>query len=495
MIKALFITFLLQLIISQDVFEGYVLYTPQGGGGAGGGGNSSSTSYLKDTSGSTYNSWSHSSGAASMPYLFQGDEPGFENTLLYYPCKTNSPTMESGGVGGKVEIYNWEGDLLWSHEVSNQTYQHHHDIDVLPNGNIILVAWERKYQSDWSAYGRTSVNNSLNQMWSTAIFEIEPNLETGDATVVWEWHLWDHLIQDIGNQYDAMYGVISEHPELMDINCNSVGSNGGPGGNANGDWMHINAIDYNADLDQIVMSSRHMGEIYIIDHSTTTEEAASHSGGNSNMGGDFLYRWGNPANYDRGNSGDQILDSQHSVNWIPQGYPGEGNLILYNNQHSNNNSAALEFSPPINDDGSYNLENDESYGPESWEWLYQSNFFSDVQSGAFRQPNGNTLITVADDSYMFEVSADGNVIWTYTHPGSGNQMIPRAQKYGYDYFDSQVLLGDLNLDGVINILDIISTVNIILGNTDYNENADMNSDNIINILDIVTLTNIVLGTS
>ena len=74
-------------------------------------------------------------------------------------------------------------------------------------------------------------------------------------------------------------------------------------------------------------------------------------------------------------------------------------------------------------------------------------------------------------------------------------MVPRAQKYGYDYFDSQAFLGDLNLDGVINILDIISTVNIILGNADYNENADMNSDSIINILDIVTLTNIVLGSS
>ena len=72
-------------------------------------------------------------------------------------------------------------------------------------------------------------------------------------------------------------------------------------------------------------------------------------------------------------------------------------------------------------------------------------------------------------------------------------MIPRAQKYGYDYFDSQILLGDLNLDGIINILDIISTVNIILGLSDYSENVDMNSDDIINVLDIVTLTNIVLG--
>ncbi len=488
MTKILFIL-LFQIALLEDVYDGYVLFTPQGGGASSG----NVASLLVDTNGNIYNSWSHTNGAASMPYLHPGNEPGFENTLLYYPCRVNNPTMSSGGVGGKIEIYNWTGELLWDYVVSNEFYQHHHDIDIMPNGNILLVAWERKYQDEWSSYGRTSVNNSLNQMWSTAIFEIEPNLSNGNATIVWEWHLWDHLVQDQGPEFLANYGQIANHPELMDINCNSVGSNGGPGGNPNGDWIHVNAIDYNADLDQIVISSRHMNEIYIIDHSTTSEEAASHSGGNSGMGGDFLYRWGNPSNYGRGNSTNQILNSQHSVNWIPQGIAGQGNLLLFNNRHSNNNSAALEFTPPINEDGSYTINNNEPFGPENWTWLYQSNFFSDVQSGAFRQPNGNTLITVADDSFMFEVSYVGEVVWTYTVPGSNNQMVPRAQKYGYDYFDNQILLGDLNLDGLINILDIISTVNIVLGLSNYNENVDMNSDDIINVLDIVTLTNIVLG--
>ena len=109
-----------------------------------------------------------------MPYLHPGEEPGFENTLLYYPCRVSNPTMNAGGVGGKVEIYNWDGDLLWSYELSDNIYQHHHDIDVLPNGNILMVAWERKYSSDWENMGRTSVQNSLNQMWSTVIFEVEP---------------------------------------------------------------------------------------------------------------------------------------------------------------------------------------------------------------------------------------------------------------------------------------------------------------------------------
>ena len=52
----------------------------------------------------------------------------------------------------------------------------------------------------------------------------------------------------------------------------------------------LNAVAYNEDLDQIALSSRFHDEIYIIDHSTTTEEAAGHTGGNSEWRR-LLYRW------------------------------------------------------------------------------------------------------------------------------------------------------------------------------------------------------------
>ena len=74
-------------------------------------------------------------------------------------------------------------------------------------------------------------------------------------------------------------------------------------------------------------------------------------------------------------------------------------------------------------------------------------------------------------------------------------MIPRAQKYGYDFFDNtDDLAGDVNNDGIINVLDIILTVNIILGTADYNQSADVNGDTVINVLDIVSLVNLILGT-
>ena len=135
------------------------------------------------------------------------------------------------------------------------------------------------------------------------------------------------------------YGVVSEYPERMDINFGDAGANQGPGG-ANADWMHLNAIDYNAELDQIVISSRHHGEIYIIDHSTTTEEATGHTGGNFGRG-EFLYRWGNPRAYDRGSTSDQN-HSPHGVNWI-QKLSRAGNLIIFNNNYSNSSSAVLRL--------------------------------------------------------------------------------------------------------------------------------------------------------
>jgi hypothetical protein len=38
--------------------------------------------------------------------------------------------------------------------------------------------------------------------------------------------------------------------------------------------------------------------LWVIDHQTTTAQAASHTGGRYNKGGDLLYRWGNPQTYD-----------------------------------------------------------------------------------------------------------------------------------------------------------------------------------------------------
>ena len=251
--------------------------------------------------------------------------PGFVAYLLadgsiLRPCTYPGGAFYGGGLGGRIQKYDADGDLVWDFLFSTYQYAQHHDVAGMPNGNVLLIAWERKTPQEVIAAGRV---NTYGEMWPTAIFEVEPSGPTG-GNVVWEWHLWDHLIQD-ADQTKENYGVVGDHPELMDVNLGEVSGIGG------GDWDHANALDYHPELDQIVFSSHYLDEFYIIDHSTTTAEAAGHTGDLSGMGGDILYRWGNPQNYRAGDEGDRVFFIVHGANWIDPGSPGAGNILVFNN--------------------------------------------------------------------------------------------------------------------------------------------------------------------
>ncbi len=480
--QILFFSILLSHLLGQ-AFEGMTLFTPAQTGGGGGGG--TFYTYLVDNDLNEINVWTHTRGPASMPYLK-------DDSTLVYPYRVSHPTMNAGGVGGGISIYSWDGELEWQYELANNTYQHHHDVEPLPNGNILVIDWEKKTAQEAYAVGRQSIDNSLNEMWAEAVLELEP-IGDNEVNIVWEWHIWDHLIQDV-NPDLPNYGVVSEHPELQDVNYGSAGSNGGPGG-ANGDWKHFNAIAYNQELDQIALSSRHHDEIYIIDHSTTIEEAAGHDGGNAGMGGDYLYRWGNPQAYDRGTNSDHLLGDQHSVNWIPSGYPGAGNLILFNNNYTNN-SAVFEIEPPLNENGNYTITDGQPFGPENPVWIHTGNFHTQMQGGAFRLPNGNTLVTDCDDAEIFEVTHNHDIVWSHNET-NGQMMIARAQKYDMDYLGGDFpdyILGDINFDGFIDVNDILMVSDMASG-IGYGPTppADYNQDGSVNISDVILLLQFVLG--
>ncbi|MCP4246868.1 MAG: hypothetical protein GY778_07450 [bacterium] len=280
-------------------------------------------------------------------------------------------------------------------------------------------------------------------MWPTLIVEINPVGVTG-GNVVWEWHFWDHLVQDVDPGL-ANYGVVADHPELLDINFGNVG---GPQGG--GDWVHVNAIDYNAELDQIVFSSPPMNEFYVIDHSTTTAEAAGHSGGNSGMGGDILYRWGNPQVYGRGSAADQQFFIIHGVNWIDPCLPGAGSFLAFNNGNrpgsANDYSTVVEIAPPVDEFGNYSLTAGAAFGPAASTWSYgdSGSFYGGpTQCGAFRLPNGNTLICATNDGYVFEVTTAGQTVWDFDY-GSSIARAPRYWDTGgpHDYESD----GDVDLD-------------------------------------------------
>ena len=368
-----------------------------------------------------------------------------------------------------IQLIGWDGNNLWTYLLENDFCRLHHEQEILPNGNILCLCRETiTSQQNIFFEGDLDIDK---------IIEIEP-IGNNEANIIWEWHFYDHLVQDI-NVDSPEYGNVSLNSQLLNINAH----------NNYNDFTHINCIDFNPELNQIIMSSRSLNEIYVIDHSTTTEEASENLGGVYNMGGDILYRWGNPFIYNRGDISDQKLFAPHGVNWIKNSFPGEGNILLFNSEQSESQSAVIEFQTPVLDNGLYPLINEEPFGPTDFIWFYQSDFYSPSHSGAFRLPNGNTVITSFADNRIFEVDYEGMIQWEYIGDFVN---VHRAIKYPDSYFNS-FIIGDINQDGDIDILDVVLLVNMILGEISTDVSADLNSDSTVDVLDIVLLVNIILN--
>ncbi len=317
-------------------------------------------------------------------------------------------TWGAGGLGGGVQIIQADGTIAWDYRYSTSTYLSHHDIQMLPNGDVLMIAWEVKTRQEALDRGRNPTRLSGNYIWPDHIIEVKPTGPTS-GTIVWEWHTWDHLIQD----YDPTkqnYGVVADHPELINFNY----------GDVTADWLHCNSLDYNAQFDQILLSVHNFGEVWVIDHSTTTAEAAGHTGGHYGHGGDLLYRWGNPLAYDAGTSSDQVFFYQHGVSWIRSGCPGAGDILVFNNGGARHYSSVDEFTPPVDSDGNYELTPGSAYGPDSLTWSYTANpptsFYATHLSGAERLTDGDTLICNGESGHFFEVTPDKTTVWTYNNP-------------------------------------------------------------------------------
>src|SRR5262249_52773736 len=205
----------------------------------------------------------------------------------------------------------------------------------------------------------------------------------------------------------------------------------------NPDYTHFNGVAYNPDLDQIAVSVWTFSEFWIIDHSTTTAEAAGHTGGRYGRGGDLLYRWGNPRAYRAGKKEDQKLFSQHNAHWIPQGLPGAGHLLLFNNgtgRTGENYSSVDELVLPVDSQGRYTCKLGTAYGPDQPVWSYtapkKTDFFSAFISGTQRLANGNTLICSGANGTVFEVTPEKEIVWKYVNPAKAGTPIGSPPRPG-----------------------------------------------------------------
>ena len=436
---------------TADAYDGYTLFTVD------------KSTYLINNCGQVVHEW-------TSDYLYGKSVYILPNGDLLRGEEIQNEDVPIPGIGGRLAIRNWENELLWSYTFSTDVMTSHHDVYPLPNGNILVLLIEKRSREDAIQAGRDPEQLIEDFLYDEKIIEIEP-IGTNEINIVWEWSFWDHLVQDFDDTKDN-YGDVLTNPQLLDINYMGVS-------NAKMNWLHVNSIQYNASLDQIIISSRHMGEFYMIDHSTTKEEAAGHTGGLRGKGGDFLYRWGNPQAYKAGDPVDQKLYGQHFPHWIPEGYREGGKVILFNNgfNRTPDFSNVHTISTAINEDGSYTVPNGKRFGPEDFDWTYQDPvdgelFYSRILSSAQRLPNGNTLICEGTKGKFFELDAQDNIVWTYIQPIGNNgplaqgatpavKSIFRAEKYPTDYpafRNRDMTPGDpIELDFNLDLCKVLST--------------------------------------
>ena len=391
----------------SGVQPGYTLFSPM----------QANTTYLINNSGQFVHQWTTTYNPGRSEYLMP-------NGHLLRTCSLGFAALlnTGGGEGGRVEERDWQNNLVWCYEQNTITNLSHHDIALLPNGNLLMIMCEEKTLAEVLAAGfqtnsqtQISVTTNGGYLLPDAIIEVQPAAKDGttNGTIVWQWHVWDHLVQ----QYDvtkANYGVVSNHVEL--INANS--------GPLQQFWNHFNGIDYNPQLDQILISSRNQCEIWVIDHSTTTAQAAGHTGGRYGKGGDLLYRWGNPAvNNLTDATHKEMLWQQHCAIWIPTNYPGAGHILIHDNGINRANPAYTsidEIVPPVNASGFYIGASNVYFGPTSYFWQYTNNpatnFYGADIGGVEREPNGDTLITFGIRGTLFEVTSNLQTIWKYINP-------------------------------------------------------------------------------
>jgi hypothetical protein len=420
---------------TEAATPGYTLFAPL----------RSYSTYLVDLDGQVVHQWRHDAPPGQSVYLL-------DNGHLLRCERADNDVFSAGGEGGRIREYDWEGQVVWEYLCSDKNRRHHHDIEPLPNGNLLLIAWEYMDAQEALALGRSDRLLPAGELWPDMLLEIKPTGSSG-GEIVWEWHAKHHLIQELDESLPN-FGSPAEQPWRIDINATPLTPSesaaqkaerehleqlgyvtpspeaakaSGPGDavpsgrerKRGADWLHLNAVDYSPELDLIVVSSRELSEIWFIDHSTTTAEAQGSRGGRYGRGGDLVFRLGHPRWH--GSNAARTLFGQHDVQFIAPGLPGAGHILLFNNgerglrEESTVEEWAIDFSPKALAQAYDGAQPPIAKLVAS---LPSPDFCGHI-SGAQRLPNGNTLICAGETGRVLERTPAGEVAWEYLNPFGG----------------------------------------------------------------------------
>jgi len=360
----------------------------------------------------------------------------------------DAATADVSGYGGFKEV-DWNGSNVWSYTETRPNYVTHHDFIRIYNKklgtNTTLYIANKTFTSNQciAAGCNPAYANSYTNAQMDTIVEVDMA-----GNIIWEWGFFDHLVQDSYSSQSNYVTSVSNYPGRLNANITGLP--------VQRDWLHCNSIDYNTNLDQIVINSVR-GECYIIDHGNTFIKGDS-TGSialAATSAGDFLYRFGDPGrcnqgvtpsiltNWTESTTGNKQIGGAHHVTWIPAGLPGAGNLLIFNNAQNlfehTQQSYAMEINGYLdaanNNTGAY--VNPPTAGYYLWQptnsacksprllsnqivWFWHSKashgMFSHIGSSVQRLANTNTLVCSDTEGHIMEVTPSGEVVWEYINP-------------------------------------------------------------------------------
>ena len=313
----------------------------------------------------------------------------------------------------------------------------YHDIRLLDNGGYILQC----YDSTWVEL-ELPIPQMIKDILIIQEFDADDNL-------ILNWNALDHI---------SIYDYPDIPLTMPDIT-----------------FMHGNSIEIDDD-ENLLLSNRTSNEVFKIDRTT----------------GNIIWIMGGPLNeFTFINDPLNGFNKQHDVRRIEN-----GNITLFDNgtQHSPMVSRAVEYA----------IDEINKTATLIWEYAHPDSIVSMSMGSVQRLPNQNTLINwgfffetfIMDVGILImEVDYDKNIVFNLEYPTDFHAY--RARKSDWD-FTVNLIRGDSNLDGIINIIDVISLMNhiIYIGGHDSNlftkYKLDLNTDGFIDVPDIISMINIIL---
>ena len=361
--------------------------------------------FLLDMCGNVVHKWENADSLrpANVIYILENSDV----ITTYRPADFSEDAIWAGGGGATIERRTWDNEAIWSFTRNDAEYRLHHDIQPMADGNVLVTAWEQRDSLECIEAGRNPDNLTGAGMWSEVVWVIAPG-DDGLGEIVWEWAVWDHLVQDLDST-KSNYGIIAENINKIDINFGSEL-------NAAADWLHINAIDFDEYSQHIMLSVPTFNEIWVVDYGNTTP-------------GELKWRWGNPMAYDRGDSTDIKLGFQHHTHWLDLALSTNsgdyGKVGVFNNRVQGDTSeySSVHTLLPIYDEYENEYMVDLETGtflPTDFDWTFESpdpnTIYSNIVSSFQRLENGNSLICSGRTGDSREYTQGGELIWHYKTP-------------------------------------------------------------------------------